>query len=91
MRSESINAFNTKRVELYVRHRMDYDDSLQRALEDIIEFVGFGSERMGDFQKDLADGYLIIGEYAPTSRVIIFKLSDLGIEYIKLRMAYGTL
>jgi hypothetical protein len=91
MRTEVRDSFNNKRVEQWVRHRMNYHDPLQRALEDIIGFVGFGSERMEDFQKDLTDGYLIIGEYAPISKVIIFKLSDLGIEYMKLRMSYENL
>jgi len=86
MRDEVLIAFSPKNVQYWASNRSAYNDPLQRALEDIIEFVKIGSFREKEFQDDLMDGYLIISEYAPTPDVFIFKLSDLGIEYIKLKL-----
>ena len=72
------------------RHaRRDFVDPLQKSLEDIICMInhkGYLSDVHHIFEESLNDGYLIISEYAKNAHTTIYKLSDLGIEYMKLKM-----
>lgn len=77
--------FGADHIFHYATHRTDWDDPIQKALEEIVCLDNnAGSNFSRDLEDDLDNGYLIISEYCHTT--IIYKLSDLGIEYVKLMM-----
>ena len=88
MRHQVRTIFNDVQISLYERTRRDFDDPLQKALEDIVALVHIDENNASAFEDDLMDGFLIISEHPQGANdyIIVYKLSDLGIDYIKLGM-----